>query len=394
MFLRTNPLRYSEIYLRGHVLEINLIGLILVLLGTSICVSAVIIAFNQWKRLGADLYKQLSIAFVFLSLMCIGYMFAALYNASVYQDMVLRWQIFFASFGLAFLGFMVRAFEYLKKKPEESRVNSVFILAGAVIATRFLPGQYDVVWIQNGWEQHYGMGLIVLSILLYAVTIAYTIPVFYRAWSRIKQTNRYRMWVRSLFALLFLSAALVGAYLIASRVFHWVPDIFTSISYFLFAPFIGIVVGLTNKLLISYPTIFFVSTHDLIELQIISKDSNEMTYRFSFDEHSAKERSLVPGAHHTIRQVFRQLLDTSEELESIRVQEGEVLVYEGEQTTGLLYTIRGSQLFKNLLKLTAEKFENDYDPSSFSEAHADDFEMYLRDVFQFALTRPEEVLER
>jgi hypothetical protein len=164
--------------------------------------------------------------------------------------------------------------------------------------------------------------------------------------------------------------------------------LFAPLSYFVFLILTIFTLSLAGLLLHSYPTIFFASTHDLLEPDIVSRNGQELLYSYTFPSPEKKrDGPRLSGAQHAIEQVFQSVLSTTESVQSIRVEHEEVLACEGEHIQGLLYTTRGSAVFRNLLRTTVEQFERRFDSETTSgpESQAE-FDGTVERLFQFAIS--------
>ncbi|MDF1539119.1 MAG: hypothetical protein P1Q69_09455, partial [Candidatus Thorarchaeota archaeon] len=160
-------------------------------------------------------------------------------------------------------------------------------------------------------------------------------------------------------------------------------------SYFVFLILIAGAAGVLARLLRLYPTIFFASSYDILEIQFVSKATQNTMYRFLFAPENPETDSLsISIANESIRQIFHDALEKPGEVRSIKVEKYEVLGCEGTRNYGFLVTHQGSELLRRLLVKSLHEFETTVDTSQFYDDG--EFNVVMKNYFQFAIPSIEE----
>ncbi|MCK5239746.1 MAG: hypothetical protein KAR33_09380 [Candidatus Thorarchaeota archaeon] len=336
-----------------------------------------------YKELGTEFFKYATFACISLVLMITGYMFPAVFNSEEYSALVLGGQVILASFGILALAFLTAATENVKETPNEWVMNGGFLLSGALIVSRFRPDQYVIQWTGTRWVQSYGTVVVILSVMMFAYLIAVLGPVVFRVSKRIRKSEVYKTQSR----VLFLGfAVILVVYAVIMLVLNSIGAVFSSssTSYFMILILLAGLSGFISRLLQLYPTIFFASRSDILEIQFVAKATQNTVYRFLFLPENPNRDSLsISIAHDSIRHVFHDALDETGEVKSIKVEENEVLACEGENLYGLLVTRRGSDLLRRLLVKSLNLFERTVNTTQYYED--DEFNAEMRNYFQFAI---------
>jgi len=336
-----------------------------------------------YNELGTEFFKYATYACISLVLMITGYIFPALFSSEEYSALVLGGQVFLASFGLLAIAFLIAATENVKETPNEWAINGGFLVAGALIVSRFRPDQYAIQWTGTRWVQSYGTVVVILSVILIVVCIAVLGPVVYRVSKRIRKSEVYKTQSRVLFLGFTITLIIFG---IVMLVLNSMGAIFSSssASYFMFLILLAGLSGFITRLLHLYPTIFFASTYDILEIQFVAKATQNTVYRFLFLPENPNRDSLsISIAHESIRNVFHDALDETGEVKSIKVEDNEVLACEGENLYGLLVTRRSSDLLRRLLIKSLNLFEKTVNTTQYYEDDA--FTAEMMNFFQFAI---------
>lgn len=339
-------------------------------------------SYGSYKELGTEFFMYATLACASLTIMIAAYFFPSLFSSAEYQDLVNTGQSILASFGLLALALLIHASEYAKE-PNDSVINGAFLISGALIASRFLPGEYQILWAGTRWVQHYGPIVIALSVLQFVFLLAVMGPLVYRVWVRIRKSEAYRAQSRILFLGFASILLLYGLYMIIinSTEFALSP---ISAAYYMFLVLLAGLTGTIARLLRLYPTIFFTSSHDIREIQFVSKATQNTVYRFQLHPDDSNADSLsISIAHDSIRHVFHEALDEPGEVRSIKVQDNEVLACEGDQLYGLLVTKKGSELLRRILVKSLALFEQSHNTMMYQES--EDFDAIMRNYFQFAI---------
>ncbi|MGY5876664.1 MAG: hypothetical protein RTU30_13030 [Candidatus Thorarchaeota archaeon] len=360
-------------------MSVDVVGLILVGTTLLVCMYTTAIIHSNYRRLGTEFFKYAMFATSCLCFMLSAYFFPVIFNAEIYHDLVWTGQIYLASFGMLAIAFLVHGLEDVKKAPNDSIINGGYILAGAVAVSRFLPDEYDLFWDGAGWVQQYGLVLVLISAAFFLYVMIVSFPVILRVSFRIRTNQRYKRYTRGLFIGFAVSLALYGILVIAGG---WLSSdsVLLMRSHFILMAFILLALLAIIELMKSNPTVFFASSHDIVELQFIDRSSGEVIYCFHFDDdRKQKSPRNLSGAHETIQVVFEQALPISGQIRSIIVEDTEVLSSEGQSTVALLVTKKGTLLLYNLLKLIQLEFE------SLVEDEGQEFDDIVTGYFQFAL---------
>jgi hypothetical protein len=341
-----------------------------------------------YQELGTEFFKYATYACISLVLMISGYIFPALLSAEEYSIVVFASQVFLASFGILALAFLIAASENVKEKTNEWVVSVGFLLAGALIATRFRSDQYVILWTGTRWVQQYGSLVVILSVIIFVYLVAVLGPIVYRVWKRIRKSEVYRAESRILFIGFALLLGFYGVYTIVLNSLGTAMSSFSA-SYYMFLILLAGAAGVLGRLLRLYPTIFFASTADILEIQFVAKATQNTVYRLLFLPERPDTDSLsISIAHDSIRHVFHEALEKSGEVKSIKVEENEVLACEGENLYGLLVTRRGTDLLRRLLVKSLDLFETTIDTMQYYEN--EEFDALIRTYFQFAVPTLEE----
>jgi hypothetical protein len=341
-----------------------------------------------YQELGTEFFKYATYACICLVLMISGYIFPALLSSDDYSVIVFAGQVFLASFGILALALLIAATEHVKDKANDWVVSVGFLLAGVLIATRFRSDQYVILWAETRWVQQYGPLVIILSVVIFVYLTAVLGPIVFRVWTRIRKSEVYKTESRILF---MGFAVLLGFYGVYTIVLNSLGTAFSnfSASYYMFLILLAGAAGILGRLLRFYPTIFFASTADILEIQFVSKSTQNTVYRFLFLPERPNTDSLsISIAHDSIRHVFHEALEKSGEVKSIKVEENEVLACEGENLYGLLVTRRSTDLLRRLLIKSLRMFETTVDTGQYYEG--EEFNALMRTYFQFAIPTLEE----
>jgi len=371
--------------------SVDITGVGLVTIALLLSFYATKISFDLFKDLNTHFFQYGTYAYASLSIMISGYYFPAVFSSIDYQQSVTTAQLILASFGILALAFMVHAIEYVKRSPNESIINTAFILAGGVAASRFIPGQYLVQWTGSGWQQHYGISVIGLSTLLFIFLCVVLGPVILNVIRRIREADSYKR-EGSLLLLGFVALLLVyGVYMIIS-ISLGIQILPSSINYYLFMLLIAGFTVMIARLLLLYPTLFFSASYDIFELQLVSKTTNDVVYRYLFHSDDIVQDLMgIPIAQTSIKQVFNEALEKPGNVKSIRVKDIEVLVAEGERLYGMLLTHRGSTLYYRLLVKSVELYESEF--SNNGDQNISEFSNIIGIYFQFAIHRKQTKME-
>ncbi|MGY5853040.1 MAG: hypothetical protein RTU92_05690 [Candidatus Thorarchaeota archaeon] len=360
-------------------MAIDVVGLILVGTTLLVCMYTTSLIYNNYRRLGTEFFKYAALATSSLCFMLSAYFFPVLFNSEIYHDIVWNGQIFLASFGMLAIAFLVHGLEYVKKTPNDSIINGGYLIAGAVAVSRYLPDEYELLWDGVGWVQQYGLVVVLLSAAFFLYVMVVCFPVVLRVWFRIRTNPRYKRYTQSLFIGFAISLALYG-FLMITGGWLFSNSIILMRSHFILMTFILLALLAIVELMKSNPTVFFASSHDIMELQFISRSSGEVIYFYNFENDRNDESPMnLSGARETIQLVFEQALPISSEIRSIIVEDTEVLSSEGQNTVALLVTKKGTLLLYNLLKLVQLEFENSVEHTK------TEFHDIVTGYFQFAL---------
>ncbi len=364
-------------------MSIDTIGVLLVSSALLVSFYAVRVTFRLFKDLGTHFFRCAVCACAGVSIMISGYIFPAVLNSPSYQQIVQTGQLLLASFGVLAIAFIVEAIEYVKNEPNESLINAGFILVGGLISSRLFPGQYLVLWTGTRWQQQYGLIVAGLSVALFVFLSAELGPIIYRVWQRIRKPEKNWTYSQMLFLAFAFLFAFYGAYMISVNTLE-LQILPSSANYYLFLLLIAGFTGTVSRLFELYPTVFFAASHDIYEIQLVSKENQQTVYSYRFlPENSETDPLSIPIAHDSIKQVFHDALEQKGEVQSIRVENSEVLAAEGESLYGLLLTKRGSDLLRGLLMQAVRLFERSY---SVSEVYrGGDFDGKIENYFQFAI---------
>jgi hypothetical protein len=372
--------------------EFDPLGLPLVIITLLLCAITSYQAFRNYRTLGTEFFKYSTLTGISLVLMTAGYLFPTLFLNPENRNLVYTGQIVLASFGMLALACLTNAFESVRHNPRDSLINAVFAISGAQAASRFLPGQYVLTWTEKGWSLEYGLGVMITSLILLVFTVAATLPLVYRVWKRIGESRKYNSLIRFILIIFACAAIGSGLYHIVSGYYPELSQLFTLSNNLLFLIFISLAVSIAIILYVNYPTIFFASNHDILELQILDCNQENLLYCFKFqlsNETNKGPRELA-GAHESIKQILQQALESEGELKRIHVQENEVLAIEGKTTYAILVTKQGSDLQYSLLRLIQREYEQRFLGEFAENIVNEDFPLFdsvVRKYFQFALSR-------
>jgi hypothetical protein len=363
--------------------SIDPIGVVFVSSALLVSLYAVRVTFHLFRDLGTHFFRCAVCACAGVTVMISGYIFPAVLNSPSYQQMVQIGQLLLASFGVLAIAFIIEAIEYVKYEPNESLINAGFILVGGLISSRLFPGQYLVLWTGTGWQQQYGLVVAGLSVALFIFLLAELGPIVYRVWHRIRKPRKNWTYSQMLFLAFTFLFAFYGAYMISVNTLE-IQLLPSSANYYLFLLLIAGFTGTVSKLFDLYPTVFFAVSHDIYEIQFVSKETQRTVYSYRFQSENLETDPLsIPIAHDSIKQVFHDTLEQKGEVQSIRVENSEILAAEGDSLYGLLLTKRGSDLLRGLLLQAVRHFEREY---SVSEVYlGGDFDNTIENYFQFAI---------
>ncbi len=363
-------------------------GVIIVIFAFVLGTHATRTTLSIYQELGTEFFKYATYACISLVLMISGYIFPALLSSTEYAGIVLSGQVFLASFGILALAFLIAASENVKESPNEWIIRGAFLLAGALIATRFRPDQYSILWTGTRWIQQYGISVIILSVFIFVYLTAVLGSVIIRVWKRIRQSEVYKTQSRVLFLGFAIVLAFYGIFTIAYNSLG-TPYSSAGLGYYMFLVLLAPVAGIVARLLRLYPTIFFASTADIFEIQFVAKATQNTVYRFLFLPENPNTDSLsISIAHDSIRHVFHEALDKPGEVRSIKVEDNEVLACEGDNLYGLLVTRRGSDLLRKLLVKSLKIFEETVGTTQYYEE--EEFDVIVQNYFQFAIPTEQE----
>jgi len=265
-------------------------------------------------------------------------------------------------------------------------INMGFFLSGALIGVRFIPNQYDILWTGFGWKQQYGSVMIGLSVAQFILVLVILGPLVFQIWRRIRSSDSYKAESKLLFYGFALLLLIFAIYMILVNSLGIITSSLSMTYYFFLIPLAGFV-AIIGRLLRFYPTIFFASSHDIIEIQFISKSSRDIVYRFRFlPEKPDTDTLTISVAHDSIEFAFQDALNKQGDVKSIKVRENEILACEGKNHFGLLITRKGSELFHRLLVISLDLFEAFQIATEHSEK--EEFDLMMKNYFQFAIQEP------
>ncbi len=317
-----------------------------------------------------------------------GYIFPAILSSEEHSSIVYGGQVSLASFGLLALAFLIVAGENLKRNQNEWVINIGFLLSGALIVSRFQMNQYTIEWTGTRWPQYYGVIVIGFSIAVFILLSAVLGPVVYRVWRRIRRSEVYKTESRILFVGFVVLFASYGIFTIVINSIGVAISAFSA-SYFLFLIPIAGIAGIIARLLRLCPTIFFASSYSIIEIQFVSKATQDTMYRFLFLPENPETDSIsISIAHDSIRQIFHNALDRPGEVKSTKVEANEVLGCEGKNYYGFLVTKQGSELLRRLLVKALSEFESTVGTTLLYDD--EDFNKAVENYFQFAIPNIDE----
>jgi len=318
-----------------------------------------------------------------------GYFFPALFSIESDQLIVVSGQVILTSFGQLALGLLIYVLEHTKNKPSDAMINMGFFLSGALIGVRFIPNQYDILWTGFGWKQQYGSVMIGLSVAQFILVLVILGPLVFQIWRRIRSSDSYKAESKILFYSFSIMLLIFAIYMILVNSLGIITSSLSMTYYFFLIPLAGFA-AIIGRLLRFYPTIFFASSHDIIEIQFISKSTRNVAYRFQFlPERPDTDVLIISVAHDSIESAFQDALNKQGEVKSIKVQENEVLACEGRDHFGLLVTRRGSELFHRLLVISLDLFEAFQIATEGSEK--EEFDLLMKNYFQFAMQEPNKI---
>ena len=121
-------------------MEVDTLGLPLVIITLLFCAITSYQAFRNYRTLGTEFFKFSTLTGISLGLMTSCYLFPTLFLNPDYQNLVYTGQIVLASFGMLAIASPTYAFESVRQNPRDPLINTVFTISGGQAASRFLPG--------------------------------------------------------------------------------------------------------------------------------------------------------------------------------------------------------------------------------------------------------------
>lgn len=368
----------ESLWLNADALGVAIVSIALVL-----SLYSTRLTFLLYKDLGTEFFRYGTYALTSLSLMIGGYYFPSILVAEEYKVIVETGLLIFGSFGLLAFAFLIHALEYVKKEPNESIINIAFLLSGGLAGSRFLPGQYWIEWFQFGWQQHYGMLVLLLSVVEFIFIISTAGPTCYHVLLRIRRANSYRKEAIMLLTAFVLLFAFFGLFTITYNILV-VQLTSGAMNYYLLLILISGFISVIARLLTFYPTIFFASNFDIFEILMITKVSKSVEFRHRFRQEGAISDSVgISLAQINIQQIFNEALERAGDVRSIRVENVEVQITNGEHLYGLLITRMGSAFYQRLLEKSVAIFECSYREESVEKK--EEFGRIIENLFQFSV---------
>ncbi len=360
------------------------VGVILVVLCTLASFFAARTAFEMFQRFGTSFYRYLTIALCCFTLMPLGYLFPLLILDPNRNVEVLVGSLSLNIWAYGGLSCLVAAVENLKEKPNTFVIDISFILAGLVVAGRFLPTYQQLVWNGQDWEIIFGMPMILLLGAYFIYVTLSILPFLLLLWYRIKRGGSFGYKERMLYLGTILCVIYAGILMLVNH------SQFTSQVPFLhhlsYLAFIMCGTLLLRTLLRRSPTIFFSTTEDLLYLGIVRSRDNESILGYRFPRQDREILSyLVTGVHSTLNTILQEAIQSSEELKHIRMGHDVITVVKGKRVTGFVISDREIDIINPLLVFTLDLFENKYGHEILARHDFPEFKAEIEQIFQFAL---------
>ncbi|MGY5879653.1 MAG: hypothetical protein RTV31_05355 [Candidatus Thorarchaeota archaeon] len=363
----------------------DIVGLALVIISFTCGAISVRTAFKIYKTLETGFFQYLLYALVGFTMLPLGYLFQFFITDPAAVQVVTVGTLFFVVFAYISLGCIVAAVEYLKKRPNELKIDLSFLFAGIIIAERFLPAFQETTWNGSYWKMTFKFPLMITFAVFYLYVIVMTIPFLMRIWKHIREGQKFGSDVRRLFLLMIVALAYSAIALMINRGESYSNlDILVHPQGFLLFVSLGTI--LIYYILKESPTLFFSSTDEIIHLGIVRTKDNQPLVDYSFSKSEKEIQSfLVTGVQSTLKTIFQEAIQSGEELKQIRTGRDIVTIAIGRNVTGFIIAIRDIEVLGPLLVHTLSEFENKFGHEILARNSIPEFDESVESIFHFAI---------
>lgn len=362
----------------------DIVGVVLVIISTLTSLIAARTSYDTFRTFGTTFYRYLTIALCCFTLMPLGYIFPLLLPGPENQIIVLVGMISLNAWAYGGLACIVGGVEYLKDRPNTLIIDIAFLLAGLVVAGRFLPSYQEIIWNGESWEIIFKQPLMILFGLFYTFIAVSVLPFLLLLWYRIKTSGSFDFRTRALYLGTVVSVIYSAIVLVVNRGESVASSIFLHSQAYLIFSILGTI--FFRSLLLASPTIFFATRDDLLYLGIVRTRDNEALVSYRFPRQDKEILSyLVTGVHSTLNTILQEAIQSTEDLNQIRIGRDVITVAKGRRITGFIISDREIEILNPLLNFTLELFERKYGHEVLARHSFPEFEHEVSDIFQFAI---------